>query len=192
MRDFTRALGGLGAKPRNQTVVLARLPGISDVEELMGERGVLWSAAFEDKCDAVSLSLFGVKRSDTEPAEPHPDRIKDPNGSAFRFSNQAFDAYNRALAAWYHWQEVMAGMEAEIDELGAVRFWARNAFDVTDGYGDELRCLPLFSRQMYAAVKELLPSAKLTLNGSGGRAAQSTDDWGAALAAEAARWRSSR
>lgn len=194
MRDFTRALAGLGAKVRNQTIVLRQVPAIAETEAMLGTRGAEWLPAFETKCRETSLALFGITEADTRPIEPHPDSYDKNTGPLSRiwFSAEASAKYEAALSAWYDWQEIMGVFEAGITELGARRFWFKNGIDVTDGEYDPLRCLPYFSRQLYVAVKSLLPGASLSLDGSGKRAAQSVEDWGAALAAEAAKFRPSR
>ena len=194
MRDFTRALNGLGAKVRNRTFVLRKVPAIAEVEAMLDTPGIGWSQAFEVKCDEVSLALFGITAADTQPAEPYPDSFDQDTGLLSRlwFSDDALSTYNTALSAWYDWQAVIGGFEAEVEELGARTYWARNGFDVTDGVYDSLRCLPYFSRQLYAASKSLLPGARLTLDGSGRRAPQAVEDWEASLKAEVARFRPSR
>lgn len=192
-RDFSRALAGFGAKVRNTTTVLRDLPVIADLEALLRKPSGSWSAEFEARLDNVSLALFGITPKDARPVEPHPDSFDDGRASPFlSFSGEAFDAYNTALDAWYDWQEVLAGYEREVRRFGPTRFWGRHGIDVTDGYGLELDSVQFISLPMYVATKELLPGARLTLDGSGRRAAQSAEEWGAALAAEAARFRSSR
>lgn len=155
--------------------------------------GAAWSPQFEAKCDETSLALFGVTHSDVCPKEPHPDDVED-KGPASRYimSDEAFSSYATLVDRWYDWQAVMAGYEEAVENRGRISFFAGYGYDVTDGQGAELRCLPYFDRQLYVAHKGLLPGAKVTLDGTGRRAAQSVEEWGAVLAAEAARYKAQR
>ncbi len=192
MRDLRSALKGLGAKTRSRTVLLRKVPAIAEIEAMLDVRGAAWALAFEAKCDEASLALFGITQVDTCPKEPHPDDIEDKSAiSRFSMSDEAFSTYSAAIDRWYDWQTVIAEFERDTSERGLISYFASIGYDVTDGRGSELRCLPYFSRQLYVAHKGLLPGAKVTLDGSGKRAAQSVEEWGAALAAEAARFRRS-
>lgn len=194
MRDFTRSLAGFGAKVRSHTIVLRNVPAIAETEAMLSTRGAEWQPAFEAKCKDTSLALFGITKADTQPVEPHPDTFDLNTGPASRiwFSHEALTRYDAALSAWSAWQKVMEKLDSGIAELGARRFWAKNGIDIMNNDYEPLRCLPYFSRQLYVAMKSLLPGARLSLDGSGKRAPQSTEDWGAALAADTARFRSSR
>lgn len=192
MRDLRKALAGLGAQSRKPRK-LRDVAAIREIEQLLDQPGGAWAASFAEQCNRLSLSLFGITEADTRPAEPHPDSFgNDDRASQYYFSDEAFASYDAALSAWYQWQEVMSGFEQEEQELGPERYWKRHGIDVTGEDGRPIRCLPYIERQMFAAVKGLLPGAKLTLDGSGKRASQSVEEWGAALAAEAARFRPSR
>ena len=192
MRDLRKALAGLGAQTRKPTK-LRGVAAIEELERLLDEPGGAWAVKFEERCDQISLALFGVTKRETDPPEPHPDGFgQEDRHSRFFFSEQAFSSYNAALAAWYDWQEVIVAFEGELEQLGSERYWKRLGYDVTDENGGVLRCLPYLERQMYAAVHGVLPGARVTLDGTGKRAPQSTEEWGAALAAEAARFRPSR
>ncbi len=193
MRDFSRALAGLGSRSRSKTVILRKLPLVAEIEELLEDRSVEWQSSFDAKCDETSLALFGITKADTEPAEPHPDDVKDEGPMArFRFSEAAFATYNEALDRYYDFQSVMGVYEADANEIGRVSYWGKRGYDVSDGYMTELRCLSRFDRQLYVATMGILPGAKVTPYGGGRRAAQSVDEWAAALQAEAARFRPSR
>lgn len=160
---------------------------------MLDQPGGAWTAAFQERCNHLSLSMFGVTEADTKPAEPHPDSFgKDEQYSRYFFSKEAFASYNAALEAWYDWQHVMGVFEGEIKELGSERYWRRYGLDVTTEDGSLLRCLPFIERQLFAAIKGVLPGAKVTWDGTGRRGSQSVEEWGAALAAEAARFRPSR
>lgn len=192
MRDLRKALAGLGAQTRKPRV-LRDVPTIMDIERLLDAPGGAWAATFEERSNEASLALFGVTDGDTRLPEPHPDSFgNDDRYSRYFFTAEAFASYNAALEAWYDWQQVMEGFEGEVREAGSDRYWRRYGFDVTDENGEVLRCLPQFERQMYAAMKGILPGARITLDGSGRRRSQSAEEWGTALAAAAAQFRPSR
>lgn len=194
MRDLKTALRGVSAKVGSRKrAVLRQLPLIAEIEAMLDRPGVTWTPAFEQRRDAISLALFGITEADTRPVEPHPDQIED-NGPAarWRMSDDALAAYNIALDRWHEWQRKMTVFDRAIKDRGIVSCFARLGYDVTDDVGDPLRCMQYFARQLYVAHMGLLPGAKVTLSGSGKRVAQSAEDWGAALAAEAARFRPSR
>ena len=143
-------------------------------------RGAAWSPAYDKAVAVASLAYFGISEADARPSEPHPDEIKDDNGTPWRFSDSAFVAYDTVLTAWHDWQTTMRGMEEDIAAVGEIAFWSKLGVDVTDGHGAPLQCLPRFERQLYAALKGLLPGARFTPEGTGRRASQSVDDWAAA------------
>lgn len=157
---------------------------------MLDQPGGAWTAAFQERCNQLSLSMFGVIEADTKPAEPHPDDFGE--NSRHSFSDTSFASYNTALQAWYDWQQVIGAFQRDIEELGSERYWRRYGLDVTTEDGSLLRCLPLIERQLFAAIKGVLPGAKVTWDGTGRRGSQSVEEWGAALAAEAARFRPSR
>lgn len=192
MRDLRKALAGFGAQSRKPRK-LREVPAIRELELLLDAPGGAWAATFEERFNQLSLSLFGVTQADTNLADPHPDTfVGDERSERYIFSRTAMASYGAALAAWEDWQKVMLTFEREEREMGSERYWMRHGLDVTDGCGMPIRCLPYIERQMFAAVKRVLPGAKLSLDGSGKRASQSPEEWGAALAAEAARFRPSR
>lgn len=194
MRDFRRALAGLGAKTRGSTIQLRSVPMIAAIEaDLVADPGIAWRPTFEARCDEISLALFGVTFKDVNPKEPHPDEVEDPSPtSGLWMSDEAFASYSDVLDSWYDWQTVMAGFGGEVRRLGYTALFRGFGYDVTNGQGCELKCLPYFARQLYVAHKGLRAGAKVTLDGSGKRAPQSVEEWGAALAAEAAKFRTGR
>lgn len=189
MTDPTRMLAGFGAKARGH-VRLRALRQIAEVEAMLDIRGAAWTPAFEQACDRASLALFGITEKDTRPPEPHPDQTPDPSGSFVRMSDDAYDAYGAALDKWHEWDAVMRRFEQLRDQHGQTRFWTQYQYDVTNGEGEVLRCLPHFERQLYVAHKGLLPGARFTPDGGGRRAAPTAEEWGEALARDAARFRS--
>lgn len=141
---------------------------------------------------SVSLSLFGITDADTRPAEPHPDQVESKGANRHRMGSEAFARYNVMLDAWHDWQTIMDAYEVDLEELGAIRLFGRLGYDVTADTGGELRCLEFIHRPLYIAIKELLPGARVSIDGTGKRAPQSVEEWGAALADEAARFRPTR
>jgi len=73
-----------------------------------------------------------------------------------------------------------------------IDFWRDTGFDVQDAQGLILRCLHRFERQLLAVGDELIPSAKLTPDGSGKRGSADVDAWGSALQEAAAKFKSGR
>lgn len=188
-----KAFAGIHLTDRGTAKLLRSRPLIAEIEKMLEDRSVEWSPKFKEKCDTASLALFGITEDQTRPPEPHPDDIKDDGPSArYRFGDDAFETYNAKLAAWYDFMECTGGFEQDVRARGSAAYWRHRGYDVTDGYGEELRCLPRFERQLYVAVHGLLPGARVTLNGTGKRASQSADEWGSALAAEAARFKPTR
>jgi hypothetical protein len=175
---------------RQRFTVLRDAPLITEIERSLDRRGFAWSARYDAMCATASLSLFGITEADVRPREPHPDDVDDPTRTAFMpMSDEAFAAYDQRLGAWFTWNQKVAEYETAVVRVGIVRYWHDRGFDVSDGHGEPLRCLDRFSRQLYAATKGLLPGATLTLDGSGKRAAQTIEDWAAALEQEAKRFR---
>ena len=188
-----KAFAGIQLPDRGAAKVLRNRPPIAEIEAMIENRSIEWSPIFKEKCDAASLALFGVTEDQTRPPEPHPDDIKDEGPMAwYRFGDDAFATYGAKLNAWYQFMSCTSGFDQEVSERGAVAYWRRRGYDVTDGYGEELRCLPRFQRQLYIALHGLLPGARVTLDGTGKRPPQSAEEWGASLAAEAARFKPTR
>lgn len=191
MRDLKSALAGVSSKVRSRgPITLRDLPLVAEMEAMLTTPGITWTPAFESKRDATSLALFGITDADTRPIEPHPDDYHDARALAADLKARA--KYDAALAAWGDWQIKMGRLDAGIRQLGVATAFARLGYDVTDEDGAVLNCFQYFARQLYVAHMGLLPAAKVTLNGSGKRAAPTAEEWGAALAAEAARFRPSR
>lgn len=176
-------------------IIMRSLPSIVEIEEMAQVPGADWRPDFEAKCAAASLPLFGITVDDTKPPEPHPDSFGNTGRlSSFVFEDKAFASYNAALGAWHSWMASFEYIEADIKGLGAVRYWMRRGIDISAEYtgGDALKCYPHFERQMIVSVHELLPGVRFTPDASGKRPAQSVEEWGAALAAEAKRFKPSR
>lgn len=192
-RDFRRMLTGVGAKARPKMKWLSENPLIAEIEAALSDPSIEWQVAFTQRCDEVSLALFGVDQSATRPREPMPDKFdRDPRSPHLGFDDAAFNAYGSALSAHHKWQATMEEFEREIAEVGRRSYWRARGFDVTDESGAVLKCLRLFERQLFAAVYGLLPNARVTLNGSGKKAPASVADWAAALEAEAMKFRPTR
>ncbi len=154
---------------------------------MMDIKGMSWRPEFEQRCDEVSIALFGITRADTIRPEPHPDHFG--GGYRYTFPDKDFTAYGEALQAWYQWREDFflpadddeVWLDVEIDE-----FWRETGFDVLDEHGGFLRCLQFFDRQLLAVGDGIIATAKLTIDGSGKRYAIDADTWGKSLE-EAAR-----
>ncbi len=194
MVDLRKALSSIRTPSRSNLVLLRNVSAIASVEAMFDSRGALWSKNIEEKCDAASLAIFGITKADTEPPEPHPDSFEGTRSAAHRytFSEKASESYFLALDAWHEFKEAMRDYEEGIQQVGVVAYWRSRGYDLTDRYRDELRCVPYFHRQLYVAVRGLLPGAQVTTDGSGQRAPQSVEQWEAALMAEAQRFRSIR
>src|ERR1044072_1061239 len=151
MPDLRRALTGLVRGKRNEPILLRKVPMIAELEALLEKPGASWAPTFEPRCNEVSLALFGITQGDTNPKEPHPDDIEDKSSSIFPFymNDVAFSGYAASLQRWDDWQVVIDEYERDIGERGPKSYFARIGYDVTDGYGVELQCLPFFSRQLY-------------------------------------------
>jgi len=194
MVDLRKALAGIRAPGRGIMTRLFEVPLIAELEAMLVNPRTSWTKEFEDKASSTSLALFGVTPADTQPADPHPD---DFAKSSSRFSSFIHDdgaeAYDRALVAWHAYMGRIAEYEKAVRRSGLANYWRGRGFDVCAPSGGEpLACMQFLHRALYAAVTNLLPGARLTLDGSGGRAAQSVDEWEAALLAEAKRFRPSR
>lgn len=192
MRDFRGMLAGVGCQARSSATRLRDLPLIAAVEAMHDVRGGSWQPAYDEAVAKASLAYFGVSEGEARPSEPYPDQIEGYDASSCRSGGEAAMTYAAVLTAWENWQATLFELHAEIDRHGPQVFWARLGIDVTDGRGGLLRCLPRFERQLYAAVKGLLPGARFTPEGMGRKAAQSVEDWAAALARDAARFRPTR
>jgi hypothetical protein len=195
MPDIRKALGAFRLPRRHGVLTeLRAAPLIAELEAILtANRRIEWTAAFEAKCDAASLAVFGITQTDTRPREPHPDDVPDNTPTArFFMGDAAFADYNHKLGAWYHLTGCIGHYEEDVGEAGACAYWRGRGYDVGDEFGEELACFRHLSRQMYVAANGLLPGAKVTLDGSGHRAPQSVDDWAAALEAEARRFRPGR
>jgi hypothetical protein len=173
---------------------LAENPTIATIERMMDIRGIEWRADFEATCDAASIALFGITRADTIRPEPHPDQFGGNRGLArYHFGGKDLADYSAVMEAWFQWEaDTAVPTRAKDDELDVFEFWEVLGIDVMSDDSPVLRCLHCFERQMFIALKGLMPEAKLTWDGSGSRAAQDAESWGASLAAEAANFRSRR
>lgn len=174
-------------------VILRDIPLIAEIEGMLDIRGIEWRADFDAKCDEVSIALFGITKADTIRPEPHPDQFG--GASRYFFGDKELSQYDQALAAWYQWQEdffLPADDEDVWLEEEIIDFWRDTGFDVLDAKGAILRCLHRFERQLLAVGDGLIATARLTIDGSGSRAAADADAWGKSLEEAAARFKSSR
>jgi hypothetical protein len=156
------------AKERRVTdaiYVLRNLPGIVEVEQLLERaeqhQNPLWAPEL-DRAKAlvhdVSRRIFGLSEQDTE--------------WSLRAIRAGFEDYNE----WedHFWAE--SGGDRDVSELG---------WDVTDGQGEDLRCLPYFHRQIVCVAEELLgPSPNIS--------GVSNEVWQERLTDEVAKWRSEK
>lgn len=167
------------AMPEDETLDLRDVPLLMEVEALI-RAGKSWAADFSAKVDEVSIALFGITAAETEPAPPASDNFY--NGSTFDQAawSAAHDEREDLLADLW----VPDADRASYDEL--IDWWAEEGVLICDENDVPLRCLSFFGRQLNAALYELVPGAKLTIDGTGKRSTQSADAWGASLAAEAA------
>jgi hypothetical protein len=170
------------AMPEDETIFLSEVPLIAEAEALV-RAGHGWSAAFEKRADEISIALFGVTQADTFP--PLPDQ------SAF-YKGRSLDeaAYSAAMEKLDQLQSDLWTIESDKAAYDETITWWLEEADIYVGGDDErpLRCLSFFERQLNAAAFELLPGCCLTLDGTGTRAAQSSEAWGAALAADAEKY----
>jgi hypothetical protein len=123
--------------------VLRNFHGVADIERTLAVADTrpspLWCAEYEQAkalVDAVSRRLFGIGEVDTQvTANPY----------ATREANQSrWEAIEPAMRFGPPVQGPPADVLAGFEELG---------FDVGDGAGGVLRCLPLFRRQIIAVVE---------------------------------------
>lgn len=171
------------------------IPVIAEIEAMMDIRGVEWRADFERKVDAASIALFGITRADTIPPEPHPDQYSDGTRlSQYMFKKEDASRYEQALEAWHQWQDrfkLHDQLVAASNEPG-VSMTAIGNVDVTGADGRPLRCLKYFSRQLFVVAEGYMPKARFTPDGTSARATQTPEEWGAALAASAAKFKPRR
>lgn len=179
MRDLKRMVSGLGSGTRSKTKDLRTVPAIAEIEALISGPSGLWAPGFEEKAKAASLLLFGITEADTDQPEPRPDDLPPR-------------AYRDALEVWERWRYAVDRYHADVKAHGVVPYWARFGYDVSDGNGKALRCFRSFDYQMLAGRTRLLPEARITLDRVPTPAVQSEEEWGAALAAAAARFKPSR
>ena len=176
-------------------IVLRDLPGIEDVEHIVSQPGAGWREDDPERVamiDRVSVALFGITEGDTDRAEPdlltfltEVDRIAarhDLVHDRQRFG-YAVLPYEQAIEdrdAWEANFDVLYD-EDDIDDAERDEFWRILGIDVADRNGNELRCLPSFSRQLIVLAKGLLPGAVFTPDGLGTRRSPDAHAWGAAL-----------
>lgn len=173
------------AMREDDTIFLSEAPLIAEAEAMV-RAGKGWSAAFEVRADEISVALFGITKADTFP--PAVDRNAFYEGRTINAAR-----HNAALYELESLNESLWTLESDnapYDET--IDWWLEAGIYVGGDDEKPLRCLSFFERQLNAAVDSLLPGAVLTLDGTGKRAAQSSEAWGASLAADAAQFASRR
>lgn len=163
----------------SDTIVLAAIDGIMDIEEAVAA-GLGWQPDFQAKVDQVSIALFGITAADTVRPEP----IRSPGRPDLSFQ--------AAWDSWGVWDTAFYALSNDATWDDRRGYFRSIGVDQFDEIGRELRCFDLFARQIIVAVNGMDPRATLTLDGSGKRAGQSTEDWGAALEADARRHQAQR
>jgi hypothetical protein len=133
-------------KPR---LVLRELPGVMDIERRLALPNANWTPENDDldeRCDILSMRYFGVTEKNTMFEWPELD-LDDEAGDA---------AARKACAAWEtHFEFLYHSFEQ------TAVIWAAGGCDVTDGEGEPMQSLYKFGRQIIAALRELLPDARL-------------------------------
>lgn len=132
----------------------------------------------------MALSLFGVTAADTYgPGLNHP---------------RTEEQWRKSEARPHDWEDNFWTLDPEVSDAEIIVWWMGldgegDTFpvDVTDDQDRLLRCLKFIARPLICVAQELMPEAVFTPNGSGGEAVEA-EQWGASLAADAAKFRSRR
>lgn len=166
------------AMPDAEPIFLDQVPLIAAIEALI-RAGKSWAPDFQKTVDEASVALFGLTDADTYPAPPHDKDFYKGRTVDTAAYNAAIDDFEELQADLW----VPDADKASYDEL--IEWWLEQGVYVCGDDQVPLRCLSFIGRQMNAALFELLPNARLTLDGSGRAGSQSSEAWGAALAAQA-------
>jgi hypothetical protein len=163
--------------------VLRQLAGVADlearlqrIEEHPNPEWAPDNQGLEAHANIVSERLFGLIEEETRLTWWD---VQHEEGAAAEFERR-LDEYERHFRFIY-----------DTDDAAKAIIWDAMGWDVTDGAGERLRCLPYLARQMVCATKGLkgrLPDAAATDSD----VAEQAEKWGDSLAAEAARFKRGR
>lgn len=131
---------------------LRLLRGIAEIEARLVKAydhpNPLWAKEMEGLDDVVeqaSMRLFGITAETVATETQRRFRIGDEDAERWRFALQPFVEAAQAESE-----------DLEASEAAEIALWAAHGWDVTDGEGETLYCLPDFSFQMAVATLGLL------------------------------------
>ena len=137
---------------------LRSLPGVAAVEALClkaaSHPNPLWAPEIEEveaAVPAISRTLFGITEEDTHYSSSG--------------SDLSFDERMTEMDTWEANFDMPEFDDPELQEDADRLLWAVRGWDVTDGTGETLLCLPYFERQMICAntgLKGRLPDAEMS------------------------------
>lgn len=175
---------------------LIDLPGVAELEEALNVRG--WHLlpeydGLEDRIARLSRRLFGIADDDTG-FTPRPDEIQERFG-ADRYSLTATGSRRKQ-----EWEAHFDFLESEEDFTDPQEdlFWEVMGWDVTDGEDCQLAILAYFGRPLVCVLKRLHPKARFEIDAGTREPVVNVDperdaeQWGAKLAEDARRFKSSR
>lgn len=131
-------------------IKLSELPGFQTAVELyQNPRNLQYPQAgyTQEKIDKISVGLFCITESDVEE-----HTIPDPIDEGVPLEEDEID--DRYSACYYPWED-------------AKPFWEAIGWDLSDADGDEHYLAARFKFQIIATLRELVPGAKLCLDGNG-------------------------
>lgn len=131
-------------------IKLRELPGFQYAVELyQNPRNLEYptSSYTQEKIDKISVGLFCITELDVGK-----NTIPDPTDMGVPLEEDEID--DRYSACYYGWEE-------------AKPFWEAIGWDISDSDGDEHYLANLFKFQIIATVRQLVPGARLCLDGKG-------------------------
>lgn len=164
------------------------IPGIARVEHGLNLKNALWAPEnddLEDRVAALSIQHFG--RTVEQTVYEFPERFlalydendpyDDEEGDEVTPDRQyVYDVMSEAGEWNLHFEVLDLPFEQQIP------LWTALGWDVTDGKGDQPKCLERFERQLLAHAKGL------PVMGAAAASKVDAESWGAKLAAEAERF----